>query len=131
MRLETENSLFPEGFTEGDLLGVLDDDRARGGFLILTADDGRFLQAAGQGWSPYTIEFFPEKNAKLYQQATNVNKDQIRSAFIDFLHGGSAWQSSFDWRQVDETKRSGRSLFVVVGIVLVLLLGYYLLSRGV
>lgn len=131
MRLETQNSLFPDGFTEGDLLAVLDDDHARGGFVILTADDGEFLQAAGQGWSPYTIEFFTEKNARSYQQATNVNKDQLRSAFVDFLHGGNTWRSSFDWRQVDENKRSVRSLVVIIGIVLVLSLGYYLLSRGV
>jgi hypothetical protein len=52
MRLETENSDFREEATDDDLVRIFDDDDARGDFVILTADDGSFLQAAGKGWLP-------------------------------------------------------------------------------
>jgi hypothetical protein len=121
MRLETENSDFREEATDDDLVRIFDDDDARGDFVILTADDGSFLQAAGKGWSPYTLEFFREKDAPRYQQATTpLNKDQVRSAFADFLHNGSAWRTSLEWREVANT-------VILLGAVV----GYYLLSRAV
>src|SRR6185503_15248974 len=104
MTLETENSGVQAGITEEDLSCVFDDDDLRGGFVILTSDDGSFLQTAGEGWSPYTLEFFPGKDAPRYQQATTtLNKDQVRAAFIDFLHNGKTWRASFEWRDMGNT----------------------------
>jgi hypothetical protein len=131
MKLETENSAVRDGVTEEDLLRVFDDDDARGGFVILTADDGSFLQAAGEGWSPYTLEFFPEKDAPQYQQATTeLDKDQVRAAFRDFLHKDKKWRASFEWRDVKNTGCLG---VMVISMVVMLgsAVGYYLLSRGV
>ncbi len=103
MKLETENSVVPEEVTQEDLFDIFDDDDARGGFVILTSDDGSFLQAAGKGWSPYTLEFFPQKDAPRYQQATTqLNKDQVRAAFVDFLHNQNTWRTSFEWREIED-----------------------------
>lgn len=131
MKLETENSAVREGVTEEDLLRVFDDDDVRGGFVILTADDGSFLQAAGEGWSPYTLEFFPDKDAPQYQQATTpLDKDQVRAAFRDFLHNDKKWRASFEWRDVKNTGCLG-VLAISVVVMLGSMVGYYLLSRGV
>jgi len=131
MRLETENSDFREEATDDDLVRIFDDDDARGDFVILTADDGSFLQAAGKGWSPYTLEFFREKDAPRYQQATTpLNKDQVRSAFADFLHNGSAWRTSLEWREVANKGCLG-ALVIPAVILLGAVVGYYLLSRAV
>jgi hypothetical protein len=131
MRLETENSDFREEATDEDLARIFDDDDARGDFVILTADDGSFLQAAGKGWSPYTLEFFPEKDSPRYQQATTqLNKDHIRSAFAAFLHNDHAWRASFEWREV-ENKGCLGALVIPAVILLGAVVGYYLLSRGV
>jgi hypothetical protein len=131
MRLETENLVVPEEAREEDLVRVFGDDAMRGGFIILTSDDGSILQAAGKGWSPYTLEFFPKKDATRYVQATTqLDKDQVRAAFIDFLHKGTAWRSSLTWRELDEKKGCLPALFAS-GAVVSFVLGYYLLSRGV
>jgi hypothetical protein len=131
MRLEAENSLVEEP-TEEDLRHIFGDDDARGGFVILTSDDGSFLQAAGKGWSPYTLEFFPDQDAARYQQATTqLTKDQVLAAFTDFLHNGEVWRSSFDWRELDEKKGCVPALLISGGVILSLAYEYYLLSRGV
>ena len=131
MRLETENWVAPEEATEEDLIRVFGDDGARGGFVILRSNDGSFLQAAGKGRSPYTLEFFPEKDAVRYQQATQLTKDQVLAAFIDFLHNGTEWRASHEWRELDEKKGCLPTVFASAGVILGLVLGYYLLSRGV
>ena len=131
MRLETENSSSREEVTEEEFCRIFDDDGARGGFVILTSDDGSFLQAAGHGSSPYTLEFFSEKNAPRYQQATTqLTKDQVRAAFTDFLHNGEAWRASFEWREL-ENKSGFSALLIWGGVILALVPAYYLLSRGV
>jgi len=131
MKLETENLSAREGVTDEDLQRIFDDDDARGGFVILTADDGSFLQAAGEGWSPYTLEFFPDADAPQYQQATTeLDKDQVRAAFKDFLHNDKKWRASFEWR---DAKNTGCLGVLVIWVVTTLgsMVGYYLLSRSV
>jgi hypothetical protein len=130
MTLETENSALQEGATEEDLSVIFDDDDARGGWVILTSDDGSFLQAAGKGWSPYTLEFFSGKDAARYQQATQLNKDQVRFALTDFFNNGKTWRASFEWREVSNKGCLGVlaiSALVVLGVVV----GSYLISTDV
>jgi hypothetical protein len=130
MTLETENSALQDGATEEDLSVIFDDDDARGGWVILTSDDGSFLQAAGKGWSPYTLEFFPGKDAPRYQQATQLNKDQVRFALTDFFNNGKTWRASFEWREVSNNGCLGVlaiSALVVLGAVV----SSYLISTEV
>jgi hypothetical protein len=131
MRLETENWVAPEEATEGDLVRVFSDDGVRGGFVILRSDDGSLLQTAGKGWSPYTLEYFPTKDAIRYQQATQLTKDQVSAAFIDFLRNGTSWRSAHEWRELSETKGCLPTLLASGGVILGLVLGYHSLSRGV
>jgi len=131
MTLETENSGIQEGVTEEDLSRVFDDDDLRGGFVILTSDDGSFLQVAGKGWSPYTLEFFPGKDTPRYQQATTkLNKDQVRAAFIDFLYNGKTWRASFEWRDMGNEGCLG-ALVSLAAVILGSVIGCYLLAAGV
>ena len=69
MTLETQNSGVLEGVTEEDLSRVFDDDDLRGGFLILTSDDGSFLQAAGKGRSPIRWSFFKGRTIVAFPHA--------------------------------------------------------------
>jgi len=130
MKLETENRLIEEGVTEEDVLRVFNDDEERGGFVILTSDDGSVLQAAGKGRSPFTLEFYPEADAPRYQQATQLNKDQVRAAFVDFFHGRTAWRSSFEWREVSERKGCLPAILILGGVILGPVIGSYLFSGG-
>jgi hypothetical protein len=131
MKLETEHSGIRDDVTEEDLLRVFDDDEARGGFVILTSDDGSFLQAAGEGSSAYTLEFFPEKDVPRYQQATTqLNKDQVRAAFTDFLCHGNTWYENLEWREIKNTGCLG-VLAVSAAVIVGSAVAYYLSSAGV
>jgi hypothetical protein len=124
MKLEAENSVVQE-VTEDDLVRIFGDDHERGEFVILTSDDGSFLQAAGKGWSPYTLEFFPDADSPRYQQATaQLTKDQVRAAFLQFLHNDTAWRASFKWRELADNKGCLPAL-MWAGIVLGALLGHW------
>lgn len=124
MKLETENSLVPEGATEKDLVRIFGDDDELGGFVILTADDGSFLQAAGKRGSTWTLEFYPEKDAPRHQQATTqLDKGQLRAAFTDFLQGRTGWRTSFEWREQNERKGCLPGLLVVLLMVVAATIG--------
>jgi hypothetical protein len=100
MKLETEASSPKVDVTKEDLLAAFGDDEGRGCFIILRADDGSYIQAAGQGWRPYTLEFFPTASSKRYERASGVlTRDEVRSAFLDFLERGTSWRTSYRWEE--------------------------------
>jgi hypothetical protein len=90
MKLETEVSNPKEDVTKEDLLAAFGDDKARGVYILLRADDGSYIVATGEGWRPYTLEFFPTAASRRYERASGeLTKDEVRSAFLDFLEGGT------------------------------------------
>src|SRR5712692_6599161 len=104
MKLETEASGPKVDVTKEDLLAAFGDDVGRGCFIILRADDGSYIQAAGQGWRPYTLEFFPPASSRRYERAVGeLTKDEVRSAFLDFLERGTSWRDSYRWEERQDT----------------------------
>src|SRR4051812_29418055 len=89
------------GVTEAQLLAAFEDDRARGEGLILEADDGSMLVAAGEGFGPYSLEFFPAERVGTHLKACDeLKKDEVRAAMLDYVRGGSTWRESRAWREV-------------------------------
>ena len=118
MKLETEASNPKEDVTKEDLLAAFGDDKARGVYIILRADDGSYIQAAGEGWRPYTLEFFPTSASRRYERASGeLTKDEVRSAFLDFLEGGTSWRTSYRW---EERQDEGRGCLAVAATFLLL-----------
>src|SRR6266852_2677741 len=104
MKLETEASSPKVEVTKEDLLAAFGDDVGRGCFIILRADDGSYIQAAGQGWRPYTLEFFATASSRRYERAVGeLTKDEVRSAFLDFLERGTSWRDSYRWEERQDT----------------------------
>ena len=56
-KLECAQSFSSNDASEADVNRAFDDDRIRGEYIILTAPDGSFIQAAGEFEGPYVLEY--------------------------------------------------------------------------
>ncbi len=108
--------------TEQQLDEAFADDARRGEFVILTAEDGSFLQAGGESEGPYRLEYRDAGSGKQFQATREAGKEEVKQAFLDYLRGGSAWRAQREWREMTELSRKGcarRSaaayLFVIAG----------------
>ena len=108
MNLLTAGSREKRGITEEDLLAAFADDEARGEYIILSDEDGSLLQAVGEGFGPYTLEFFPgERSGTHLKVCDELKRQEVRDAMLDYLRGGSAWRESHPWREVEDEKGEG------------------------
>ncbi len=86
--------------TEGPLLDALAMmDRGESEYVILQ-DDKRFIQAAGDSGSGYTLEH-NEGSDKTQYRATNTKLSgaDIRDAFVSYLNRDPSWKTKFKWTQ--------------------------------
>jgi hypothetical protein len=106
--LETEASGAKVDVTKEELLAAFGDDERRGVFIILRADDGSYIQAAGQGWRPYTLEFLPTATSRRYERAGGeLTKGEVCSAFLDFIERGTSWRTRYTWEEREDPVRKG------------------------
>jgi hypothetical protein len=69
----------------------------------LHRDDGAYLSAIGEGFGPYTLEWFPgEKIGTHLRVAEELKSQEVLGALLDFLRGGSAWRESHTWHEVED-----------------------------
>jgi hypothetical protein len=119
MKLCTLGSGEKRNITEKDLLAAFLDDEARGEAIYLESEDGASLLAAGEGFGPYTLEYFPSPRSGTHLRACDeLKKQEIQDAMVDYLRGGSAWRESYPWREVEDEKSEG-CLTVVLAPTLV------------
>jgi hypothetical protein len=105
MKLWTLGSGEKRDITEKELLAAFLDDEARGEGIYLESDDGATLLAAGEGFGPYTLEYFPSPRSGTHLRARDeLKKQEVRDAMVDYLRGGSAWRESYTWREVADEK---------------------------
>ena len=85
---------------EGDVRDVFAHPEARGEHVILLREDGSFLHAAGEGDGPFLLIFHEEPVRRSHQAAEPVEREEAEQAFIDYLHGRSAWWDDREWFEV-------------------------------
>jgi hypothetical protein len=108
MKLWTLGSGEKRDITEKELLTAFLDDEARGAGIYLESEDGATLLAAGEGFGPYTLEYFPSPRSGTHLRARDeLKKQEVRDAMVDYLRGGSAWRESYAWREVADEESEG------------------------
>jgi len=113
--LETGGSISKQGVERADIEAAFADDEARGEFIILQTDDGRylrFIQAAGQSDGPYVLEYCDESSGTHRQVAGELTKEEVQTAFLDYFGGDPAWCDRFQWKDL---QRAG-----CLGVILLL-----------
>jgi hypothetical protein len=99
MKLQTARKSYPDA-TDQDVEAVFADDELRGEYVVLTAEGGSYIQAAGEGEGPYQLEYRDAEVRKQFQAAQPPEKTDVRGAFLDFLRGGSTWRER-EWKEIE------------------------------
>src|SRR5262245_5491952 len=76
--IECAESFSSDNASESDIHRAFDDDGIRGEYIILTAPDGSYLQAAGEGDGPYTLEYRNAGESANYRADHEPTKRQVR-----------------------------------------------------
>jgi len=113
--LKTGGSISKQDVERADVEAAFADDEARGEFIILQTDDGRyvrFIQAAGQSDGPYVLEYRDESSGTHRQVAGELTKEQVKTAFLDYFGGDPAWCDRFQWKDLQRAGCLGVILFL-------------------
>jgi hypothetical protein len=67
---------------------------------VILQDDRRFLQAAGDAKSQYTLEY-NDGSDKVQYRATNtrLSGTEITDAFVSYLNRDPSWKTKFSWTE--------------------------------
>ena len=104
MKIESENSPATEPATEADLLKIFNNDAARGNFIILSRDEVIFIQAAGIGDDPYSLECREPGDKVARSAGRDFTKADIIRAFRSYLAGDDLWKTQFDRLVIENHK---------------------------
>lgn len=100
MVLDAEKAQPIQNATESDIARLFDDDKARGGFVILTHSKQYYVQAAGEGNGPYTLECRAGDDEQHFRCTQSLSKQAVQSAFLKYLRHDPAFTSDFSWEKV-------------------------------
>jgi hypothetical protein len=98
-------------------------------FAILTADDGKFLQAGGSQEDGFVLEFHDSVGQQHLQSVMRSHTlSTVVDAFIDFARGGVTWRSILEWVPWTEppTRTQGATTWIGFAGVAVLVLGFFM-----
>jgi len=97
MDLESGGSIKRNGAQEADISAAFADDRGRGDFIILSASDSEFIQAAEEGDGIFAVEY-RDASGQQFQASIAMVKPVVEAAFKDYLRKGTAWRKGHQWR---------------------------------
>lgn len=116
MDLNTANTNI-ENATEDDIRRIFEDEALRGEFVTLAREDEFYIQAAGEGDGPYTLEYRDGSEQKHFQAKGDATKEQVLRAFLQYRRGSSEWKRDFTW-EVISSGGGGKGCVVVAAALL-------------
>jgi hypothetical protein len=115
--IECAQSFSSANASESDIQRAFDDDAARGEYIILTADDGSYIQASGEGDGPYTLEYRNAGESVNHRADEEPSKQQVREAFLQYLRGDAKWRTSRKWTQIKTKSGCMTVLLIAVAML--------------
>jgi hypothetical protein len=101
MELETAQSIAFDSLTEAQLREAFHDDLGRGEFIILSEQPQVFIQAAGEGDGPYSLEYRDGDDEHHFYAGDDYRKDDVERAFCWYLAKDPRWRTEFPWQKVE------------------------------
>jgi hypothetical protein len=101
MELETEGGMYSGIAEESDIIEAFQDDKKRGEFIILSKSEQVYIQAAGEGFGPYTLECRDGDEDNHFQCTREMSKSEVQSVFIEYLKGDRSWMTNLEWKPLD------------------------------
>lgn len=108
MKLETEAGLKKPQVLRAHIIAAFQDDERRGEFLILSRAEEVYIQAAGEGFGPYTLEYRDGDADHHFQCTRDLSKAEVQSAFLDYFDGGQYWQTDLEWKPLQFEQRENK-----------------------
>lgn len=76
--------------------------------FMLDDHNGSALLATGEGFGPYTLEWFPARRGSSHLKAVEeLKRSEVLAAMLDYLYGGSVWRESRPWCEVADEESGG------------------------
>jgi len=97
MNLECEGGMQAKSVTAQQLRQAFADDTARGEFIILSAQDQVYIQAAGEDEGPYELEYREGGDQTHFRCTDELTKQQVEAAFVKYLEGDASWRQDHRW----------------------------------
>lgn len=98
MNLQTAGRINKKNITTSDITQAFQDDKARGEFIILSHSDQVYIQAAGNDYGPYTLEYRDGDEYHHFQCSQELSKPQVRSAFLKYFERDDSWKTDLQWK---------------------------------
>jgi hypothetical protein len=74
-------------------------------YFMLEDEVGATLLAAGEGFGPYTLEWFPATRTGKHLKATEeLKRAEVLASMLTFFRGDPDWRGPFDWQEADDPK---------------------------
>ena len=74
-------------------------------YFMLEDEGAATLLAAGEGFGPYTLEWFPVPLTGTHLKAVEeLKRIEVLAAMLAFFHGDPSWRESLAWLEVDDPK---------------------------
>jgi hypothetical protein len=84
--------------TEDEVRAEFDDFSV---YFMLEDDEGSRLLATGEGFGPYSLEWFPSERSGFHLKATgDLDKGEVLATMLIYLRGGTAWREFRRWHEV-------------------------------
>lgn len=99
--LATAHALSSSDASEVDIEQAFEDDPNRGEFIILTAPDGGFIQAAGEDDGPWQLEHRSADGSSHVRAEGELTKQQICEAFLQFRRGEEDYRTTYAWEPIE------------------------------
>jgi hypothetical protein len=111
MRLDCEEQPPVQNVTEVDLRIAFANDAERGEFVILSEADEVYIQAAGEGDGPYTLEYRDGGHDRHYECTYQLDKAMVEWVFLKYLRHDETWRTQLEWRRLETSQSKPRWRF--------------------
>jgi hypothetical protein len=101
MELQTEGGMYSGIADESDIIKAFQDDKSRGEFVILSKSEQVYIQAAGEGFGPYTLEYRDGDEYHHFQCPQELSKPEVQAAFIEYLEGDESFMTNLEWKRME------------------------------
>jgi len=97
MTLETAGTIADPAVTESRLKAAFADDQGRGGYIILSRSGQVYIQAAGEGEGPYSLEYRDGDNDRHFTAGHRFTKREVERLFLHYLTGDERRRPDVAW----------------------------------
>ncbi|MHC4744705.1 MAG: hypothetical protein ACYS8Z_22550 [Planctomycetota bacterium] len=108
MKLKTAGRIRNNNVTRSDIIQAFEDDKGRGEFIILSQSTQVYIQAAGEDYGPYILEYRDGGAHYHFQCSEELPKPQIQEAFIKYLEGDQSWKTSLEWKPLEMVEQESK-----------------------